>query len=127
MKQCRICLSSESNDNIGNIITPCRCRGIFAYVHDKCVSKWIEDYDCDYCDICRFKYIMIRSLKNVYHWISEDKDELNEFILLSISALIVAYLIFISLILLYHSFSKSFLKQEFGLTKNGCLLNEALA
>ena len=106
MKQCRICLSSSSNNEIGHLITPCKCRGIFAYVHDKCVSKWVEDYDCNYCDICRFKYIMIRRSKNFYQWIREDKDEIIEMTLILIGTIFALYLIFISFTILFHSLSK---------------------
>lgn len=35
--QCRFCLESDS---IGNLISPCLCKGTFQYVHNDCLIKW---------------------------------------------------------------------------------------
>ena len=57
--QCRFCLET---DLIGNLISPCLCKGSFQYVHNTCLMKWynfasdkalkcnvcLEEYEKDY-------------------------------------------------------------------------------
>ncbi len=60
MKQCRICLQE---DNIDNLIYPCKCNGYIKYVHSICLNKWRQMNDSptkmreDKCDICSFFFI----------------------------------------------------------------------
>lgn len=35
--QCRFCLECDS---LGNLISPCNCKGTFQYVHNECLLKW---------------------------------------------------------------------------------------
>ena len=41
MKQCRICL--EENEDIDDLISPCKCDGTQKYVHSKCLEKWRDE------------------------------------------------------------------------------------
>ena len=46
---CRICLDDGG-------ITPCDCAGTQAYVHEKCLLKWIQMSGRTECEICHAKY-----------------------------------------------------------------------
>lgn len=49
---CRICL-----EDTGELITPCNCKGTSAYVHDACLTKWLELSERDTCEICHEKLV----------------------------------------------------------------------
>jgi hypothetical protein len=58
--QCRICLD-EQND-LTNMIVPCKCRGSAKYVHRKCLNSWIETFPPHHphaikCNTCQFTYL----------------------------------------------------------------------
>ena len=47
---CRICLEED-----GTLISPCACKGTSGYVHEHCLTKWIEqdpDNPKTKCEIC---------------------------------------------------------------------------
>lgn len=49
---CRICLEEIDMENdLDNIISPCRCTGSSAYMHIKCYRQ----YNKDRCDTCKFR------------------------------------------------------------------------
>ena len=56
--QCRICLDE---DDVANLISPCRCNGSVKYVHRDCIQTWIrstENPDLKKkCSMCQTKYI----------------------------------------------------------------------
>ena len=56
-KICRICLD---NNNINNMIYPCKCNGTSKYVHKKCLQRWITQSDniiAKYrCMECNYEY-----------------------------------------------------------------------
>ncbi|OMJ82434.1 hypothetical protein SteCoe_16911 [Stentor coeruleus] len=55
-KVCRICFDQEG----GNIISPCKCRGNSKYVHDECLRSWIkvkfESIENAKCEVCMQLY-----------------------------------------------------------------------
>lgn len=59
MPECRICLES---DEIGNLISPCNCRGSSQWVHTECLNEWrntnINTRSNRQCEICLFNYII---------------------------------------------------------------------
>ena len=62
MSECRICL--ESN-NAEDFITPCKCSGTTAVVHEKCLQRWrAECYGnpdkYNKCELCNEEYIIVR-------------------------------------------------------------------
>lgn len=62
---CRICLTGGQKEVL---ITPCRCRGSFAFAHSTCLSKWVEATGLPYCDVCSFPYLMDRNTKSFHEW-----------------------------------------------------------
>jgi hypothetical protein len=56
MHQCRICLQE---DNIDNLIYPCKCNGYSKYIHRECLNKWRNMYPDknDKCDICNYFFM----------------------------------------------------------------------
>ncbi len=57
-RQCRICLDE---DDMTNLIAPCRCNGSVKYVHRDCIQTWIrftENPDLKKkCSMCQTEYI----------------------------------------------------------------------
>ena len=55
---CRICLEE---DEIENLIYPCKCSGTNKYVHKRCLNEWRASSDnrdnFDRCEICHYKYL----------------------------------------------------------------------
>ena len=81
--ECRICLfgpkSSLINGNsTANLITPCNCQGKFAYVHQSCISRWVEITGHEFCDICRLKFIMTKKRKSFSNWLHEEFQDGKE-------------------------------------------------
>ena len=56
--QCRICLDE---DDMTNLIAPCRCNGSVKYVHRDCIQTWIRSTDNPdlkkKCAMCQTEYI----------------------------------------------------------------------
>ena len=56
-KECRICLE---NDNLDDLISPCRCSGTSKWVHRKCLEEWRNESNNirakKYCMECNYKY-----------------------------------------------------------------------
>jgi hypothetical protein len=53
--QCRFCLET---DTLGNLISPCLCKGTFQYVHNECLLKWYS-HNSDkglQCGVCLEEY-----------------------------------------------------------------------
>jgi len=48
---CRFCFLTSTP-----LIQPCHCSGTSAYVHFKCLSKWITNSKNDECSICLQKF-----------------------------------------------------------------------
>lgn len=66
-RRCRICNLGEPG-----LITPCQCRGSFAFVHASCLNQWLETTNQERCDICRFKYEMTKKKKNLCNFLSQE-------------------------------------------------------
>ena len=62
MPDCRICLES---DDVGNLISPCNCRGSSQWVHPECLNEWrnrnTNAISNRQCEICLFNYIISSS------------------------------------------------------------------
>lgn len=63
VRECRICLQGESEDN--TLLQPCKCNT--AYVHEECLQKWreenIDNEKYSQCEICKERYIIYRPYK----------------------------------------------------------------
>lgn len=74
---CRICFVGESQ---GKLISPCNCSGIVAYVHQKCLEKWLETKQLDHCAICKMKLPIQRIKKSFCDWIQANNFGVTELI-----------------------------------------------
>lgn len=68
MDYCRFCLDQ---DNLSNLISPCKCTGSQKYIHEQCLNKWQETMIKNYflnheifsisqvtcCKVCKTNYI----------------------------------------------------------------------
>jgi len=63
---CRICrsLAGELGDDAGRMCSPCKCRGSLQYVHEKCLSTWLEFSNKKTCEICKHHFQSYRVLLN---------------------------------------------------------------
>ena len=50
--ECRICYSSN-NYFYNKLISPCKCKGSMAYIHESCLYNYFPD---KYCTICESKF-----------------------------------------------------------------------
>ena len=59
---CRICEEEIENEELGQLIAPCLCKGVGRkYVHTKCLQNWREmkkntGRNPDICDTCKYRY-----------------------------------------------------------------------
>ena len=60
---CRICLMPVDNHEIKSY---CRCDGSTGIIHKQCLLKWIVEGKRDTCEICNYKFDLIK--KYVYNW-----------------------------------------------------------
>ena len=60
---CRICLE---NDNLNNLIYPCRCSGNSKYVHSHCLNEWriinINNDKYHRCEICNYRFVISNNI-----------------------------------------------------------------
>lgn len=56
------------------LMRPCECRGEFAFVHQACLSSWIETTRHQYCDICCHKYSLEFIDRSFFDWLSETEQ-----------------------------------------------------
>ena len=63
MSECRICLDGDSEE-LGNLISPCKCSGSQNYIHEKCLQRWrdenIHSEKRNTCEICKTKFQIIQ-------------------------------------------------------------------
>jgi len=51
-RQCKICLGGEEEeDELGRLISPCKCKGTIKYVHLECLNRWrkVPTPACPWC------------------------------------------------------------------------------
>ncbi|XP_044733136.1 uncharacterized protein LOC123295755 isoform X2 [Chrysoperla carnea] len=102
---CRICYGTESYEAL---IGPCKCRGSIAFAHHSCLERWLRESSRSRCELCRFKYQIIRTpkysmLRGILIWIfvpAEHSKELYSdilgFCLYTPAALLATYLLLVS-------------------------------
>ena len=57
-RMCRVCLDVEGEDeeqNAGQLVRVCPCDGSSKYIHDKCLSQWIDHSGKKTCPNCKFR------------------------------------------------------------------------
>jgi len=60
--QCRICF--EDGDET-TLVTPCRCRGSSAYIHQTCLDRYIQYYPDRICRVCHEEFPVSASQMDV--------------------------------------------------------------
>jgi hypothetical protein len=65
LPNCRICYEE---DNINNMIYPCKCDGNMKYVHRTCLNKWRKTNNIRFtkCEICLYKYVINNNHINLH-------------------------------------------------------------
>ncbi|RWS27253.1 uncharacterized protein B4U80_04816 [Leptotrombidium deliense] len=106
-KCCRICF----DDCAGNLITPCNCRGVFAFVHENCIALWLERNLRVTCDICRFEYIHEKHPKFVFDWLREETEEMKDIIAVSLIMTLSFYFLMVGALVNYFTVGTKYLKQ----------------
>lgn len=68
---CRIC---HDDDKTGMLICPCDCAGTLGLIHTSCLEKWLSTSNTDKCEICKFRFQIIRKPGSFRQWLkSTDK------------------------------------------------------
>ena len=82
-KNCRYCLVEN---NIENMVSPCKCKGSIQYVHKNCLLRWIslKIYQEYSCEICYTPYKLI---------FKKDYKSLPKIILFYIARTLITYII----------------------------------
>ncbi len=93
--KCRICLSGCS------LIIPCDCVANFAFVHSNCLENWLEMTDHQFCDICRFKYIMNRKKKSWIHCIKEQTQQTEELIEMCVRTVNIVHILLLGIVVFF--------------------------
>jgi hypothetical protein len=95
---CRICKEDEKLEN-NPLISPCKCRGLFGYVHSKCLLHFLKNFqhlkqDDIICELCNEKYTFeVRPQKYINMCLKENSNKRKVCIFL----LILLSILFISL------------------------------
>lgn len=55
---CRICHAGAS---MGNLLSPCDCRGSIALTHMICLERWLKESANSHCELCNHHFQIIRS------------------------------------------------------------------
>lgn len=63
-RQCYICLEvAETEAEVGSWVSPCRCTGTMAWVHQECLLRWIQELELHNappaCTQCHTRYVLI--------------------------------------------------------------------
>ena len=61
---CRICHDTKS-ENTTPLISPCRCTGTSALVHQACMENWLTLSGRESCDLCNYRLPVYRTLKPI--------------------------------------------------------------
>ncbi|XP_047117563.1 E3 ubiquitin-protein ligase MARCHF2-like isoform X1 [Schistocerca piceifrons] len=68
---CRIC---HDDDKTGMLICPCDCLGALGLIHISCLEKWLSTSNTDKCEICQFRFKIVRKPGSFSQWLkSNDK------------------------------------------------------
>ena len=77
VKECRICLDSEEEEENNPLLCVCGCKGSTKYVHKECIEKWINMHSKNHenhnkCQICtqdfNMNLIIVKNKKNIYRY-----------------------------------------------------------
>ena len=100
--RCKICFES-SNEEQGELVSPCACDGSIKYVHKSCLNNWrfngINDESKLKCEICKKPYIIKKSFEdetfifNIYNFKKLKIAIL--YIIYILSCLLFSFLIFL--------------------------------
>lgn len=61
---CRICHDTKSENN-APMISPCRCTGSSAFVHQTCIENWLTLSGRETCDLCNYRFPVYKTMKPV--------------------------------------------------------------
>eukprot|EP00656_Telonema_subtile_P052568 TRINITY_DN7365_c0_g3_i2.p2 TRINITY_DN7365_c0_g3~~TRINITY_DN7365_c0_g3_i2.p2 ORF type:complete len:316 (-),score=71.12 TRINITY_DN7365_c0_g3_i2:200-1147(-) len=66
---CRICMVDDDDDDLGELVSPCKCKGTMRLVHIGCLSRWRahsqNPRSAVMCDSCRYPYQFTRSRRSL--------------------------------------------------------------
>eukprot|EP01083_Nonionella_stella_P258428 883353_1 len=51
---CRICRGNHTPDK--PLYHPCLCSGSIKYIHEPCLSEWLQHSGANKCEVCQFEY-----------------------------------------------------------------------
>ncbi|XP_013788104.1 E3 ubiquitin-protein ligase MARCH2-like [Limulus polyphemus] len=72
---CRICHEGDSCDKL---VSPCHCSGSVGVVHLDCMEKWLGTANTDTCEICRYKFHIVRSSRSLLEFFCSGSDRRHQ-------------------------------------------------
>ncbi|KAF1743691.1 hypothetical protein MXB_4543 [Myxobolus squamalis] len=68
---CKICFSKDLNgDDDAKLISPCKCKGSLAHVHEDCLQKWMKIKYGTKCELCGHAIKHLKRAKPLRNWVS---------------------------------------------------------
>ncbi|KAF2883847.1 hypothetical protein ILUMI_22316 [Ignelater luminosus] len=112
---CRICHGGES---IGDLLSPCHCRGSIALAHLECLERWLKESANSKCELCQHHFQIIRQprysiLKSIFVFLRHPGEHLSEllfdlfaFLIYTPAAVVSTYMLMLLCETATHSYSR---------------------
>ena len=65
---CRICYDDEKGGS-RLLISPCKCSGSMAAIHQACLEKWLSTSTSDLCELCGYKFNVKKTPPTFTEWL----------------------------------------------------------
>ncbi|OAF64946.1 E3 ubiquitin-protein ligase MARCH2 [Intoshia linei] len=127
-KMCRYC---QSTKNSHTLISPCKCIGTMAYVHDRCLRRWIRNKSkngavgsiAQTCELCETKYNSKKRAINLRNIIFPRLKKMDK--IYNIASIIFSIIVVVSFFVMMSSFKfDQSLKSNGSKTKENSKLRE---
>nr|XP_019935337.1 PREDICTED: E3 ubiquitin-protein ligase MARCH3-like [Paralichthys olivaceus] len=63
---CRIC---HENRTSGELLSPCKCSGSLAMVHQACLEQWLTTSNSSHCELCHHQFALEHLPKPLTEWL----------------------------------------------------------
>nr|XP_050041078.1 E3 ubiquitin-protein ligase MARCHF2-like [Dermacentor andersoni] len=85
---CRICYREtvSADEELGPLVSPCCCRGLIGFAHERCLEKWLREKDTKHCDVCLQRFSVQRKPVPLWHFF-RDPNHRNDVLRMVVNAL----------------------------------------
>ncbi|RWS21115.1 E3 ubiquitin-protein ligase MARCH3-like protein [Leptotrombidium deliense] len=93
--RCRLCCDFKEEEETGPLINVCKCKGLLAFVHERCIAEWLEASLMEHCDFCNFKFQMEKENRTFFDWLKIEEEERNDMIVIVVIACLTLYFLIV--------------------------------